>query len=125
MPPGQSTSQVSRLLPSGHYGLFNQEVRVSARTAGRGGRACRDRRQPAGHRGPAGIDLANLPIKETNLRILHVLYQLTGKAFGADQAAWTRWWNEQLGYRYGSTRTSSKPVIVQEVAATYTPPPPT
>ena len=70
------------------------------------------------------IDQANLPIRETNLRILHALFQLTGKAFGANQTTWTNWWNEQLGYRYGSTRSRAKPVIVQEVAATYTPAPP-
>jgi len=123
--PGQSTSEVTRLLPNGHYGFFNQQVRVSsappAREAERAIAAVNER--VTGDL--QAIDMANLPIKENNLRILHALYQLTGKAFGENQDAWTTWWNDQLGYRYGSTRTMSKPVIVQEVSATYTPPPPT
>jgi hypothetical protein len=70
------------------------------------------------------IDQANLPIQETNLRVLHALYQLTGKALGADQAAWTSWWTDQLGYHYSAPKHVSKPLVIEEVSTPYVSPPP-
>jgi hypothetical protein len=72
----------------------------------------------------AAIDQANLSTAQTNSRVLHALYQLTGGRLGPDQTAWASWWSEQLGYRYDRPRTYPKQVIVEEVAATYVPPPP-
>ena len=124
LPPGQSTSPVSRLLSNGHFGFFNQQVRVSSAPPAEEAERARNAVGQRITEDLQAIDQANLPIQETNLRILHALFQLTGKALGANPAAWTTWWNEELGYRYGSTRSSAKPVIVQEIATTYTPPPP-
>ena len=54
------------------------------------------------------IDQANIPIEETNRRVLHALNQLTGKTLGTDQSAWTSWWTEQLGYHYTPTQATHK-----------------
>ncbi len=119
------SGQVSRLLSNGRYALFNQEVRVTSNPS-RAEEA--ERAQAAVNRRIAAdlkqIDQANLPIQETNSRVLHALSSLTGKSFGADQAAWTSWWTNELGYHYTPTQATSKPVVVQDVSTPYAPPPP-
>lgn len=128
--PGQlvSSTQVTRLLSNGHYGLFNQEVRVASNGDARNGREVAGRAQAAiGQRLAADlqeIDRANVPINESNLRVLHALYQVTGKAFGTDRSAWANWWTDQLGYHYSSPPHVSKPVVIQEVSTPYVSPPP-
>ncbi len=127
-----SSRQVSRLLSNGHYGLFNEETRVTTSTTGTGtGRGVAeeaDRAKAAVNRRIAAdlqeIDQANYPIEETNSRILHALIQLTGKALGTDQSAWTSWWTDQLGYHYTPTQATAKPVVTQEVSTPYVSPPP-
>jgi Pretoxin HINT domain len=123
-----SSTQVSRLMSNGHYGLFNQEVRVASVGSARNGREEAERAQAAlGQRISADlqqIDQANAPIKESNLRVLHALYQVTGKAFGTDRAAWTSWWTDQLGYHYSVPAHVSKPLVIQEVSTPYVSPPP-
>ncbi len=64
LPPGQSTSQVSRLLPNGHYGLFNQEVRVSSAPPAEEAERARTAVNQRVAEDLQAIDLANLPIKE-------------------------------------------------------------
>ncbi|HMF38784.1 MAG TPA: polymorphic toxin-type HINT domain-containing protein [Isosphaeraceae bacterium] len=119
------SGQVSRLLSNGHYGLFNEEVRIASTTGTAQGA---DRARAAVRQRLAAdlkeIDQANIPIQETNIRVLHALYQLTGKALGTDQSAWTSWWTDQLGYHYSSTQASSKPLVIQEVSTPYVSPPP-
>ena len=123
-----SSTRVTQLMPNGHYGLFNQEVRIASTAGARNGREDAERAQAAlGQRLAADlqeIDQANAPIKASNLRVLHVLYQVTGKAFGADPAAWTSWWTDQLGYHYSSPPHISKPLVIEEVSTPYVSPPP-
>ncbi|MGC8644195.1 MAG: polymorphic toxin-type HINT domain-containing protein, partial [Isosphaeraceae bacterium] len=123
-----SSTRVTRLLSNGHYGLFNQEVRIASAGVARNGREDAERARAAlGQRIAADlqqIDQANMPINANNLRVLHALYQVTGKAFGTDQAAWTSWWTDQLGYHYSSPPHVSKPLVIQEVATPYVAPPP-
>jgi hypothetical protein len=123
-----SSVQVSRLLSDGHYGLFNQEVRVASFGGGGNGQEEAERAQAALSQRIAAdlqeIDQANMPIQETNLRVLHALHELTGKTLGADQSAWTSWWTDELGYHYSSPPASSKPLVIQEVSTPYVSPPP-
>ena len=124
--PGQliQSSQVSRLLSNGRYGLFNQEVRVvSTPSRAEEAERARDAVNQRIAADTSEIDRSNLPIQEANSRLLHALSLLTGKNLGTDQTAWASWWTSELGYHYSSTQPQ-KPVIVQEVSATYTPPPP-
>lgn len=131
-PQGESqvvrSRQVSRLLSNGHYGLFNEETRITTSTTGTGTAEEADRARAAVSRRIAAdlkeIDQANDPIQETNIRVLHALYELTGKALGTDQPAWTSWWTDQLGYHYTPTQASSKPLVIQEVSTPYVAPPP-
>ena len=128
--PGQlvSSTQTTQLQSNGHYGVFNKEVRVASAVSKDDGLEEAERARAAlGQRIASDlqeIDRANAPINQTNLRVLHALYQLTGKAFGADQSAWTSWWTNQLGYHYSSPAEDSKPLVVQEVATPYVSPPP-
>jgi len=123
-----SSRQVSRLLSNGHYGLFNEETRMTTSTTGTGNVEEAARAKAAVNRRIAAdlkeIDLANNPIEETNVRVLHALFELTGKALGTDQSAWTSWWTDQLGYHYTPTQATSKPVVTQEVSTPYVAPPP-
>jgi hypothetical protein len=123
-PPLQG-DRVARLQSNGHYALFDRQVRVTP-TRGTADEA-EVARNAVAERVRADlreIDQANEPIEERDVRVLHTLYQVTGKTFGADQQAWTTWWNDQLGYRYGTAPSSSKPLVTQEIATPYVPPPP-
>jgi hypothetical protein len=116
---------VSGLQSNGHYALFDRQVRViptrgTAEEADAARAAVAQRIQADLQE----IDRANEPIEERNVRVLHALYQVTGKSFRADQQAWTSWWNEQLGYSYGPSQSTTKPLVTQEVATPYVPPPP-
>ena len=121
--------QVSQLLSNGHYGVFNEETRITtSSTMATGTAGADDEARAAVNKRIAAdlqeIDQANIPIEETNVRVLHALSQLTGKTLGTDQSAWTGWWTEQLGYHYTPTQAISKPLVVQEVSTPYVPPPP-
>jgi hypothetical protein len=122
------TRRVSRLLSNGHYGLFDEETRVitqpgstSAASDKESAREAVDRRIAADL---AEIDRANGQVEAVNSTVIHALYKLTGKMFGSDQAAWTRWWTSELGYSSTSSQWTSKPVVIEEVSAPYAPPPP-
>jgi hypothetical protein len=117
--------RVSMLQSNGHYALFDRQVRVTpTRGTSEEADAARTAVADRVRADLREIDLANEPIEEKNVRVLHTLYQVTGKSFGADQQAWTSWWNEQLGYRYGQSQSTSKLLVTQEVATPYVPPPP-
>ena len=85
--PGQlvSSTQTTQLQSNGHYGVFNKEVRVASAVRKDDGLEEAERARAAlGQRIASDlqeIDRANAPINQTNLRVLHALYQLTGKAF--------------------------------------------
>ncbi len=120
--------QVSRLLSNGHYGLFNEETRITTTSSQTSSADSADQAREALNRRISAdlkaIDEANGPIEETNSRVLHALRQLTGKSLGSDQSAWTNWWTEQLGYHYTPTQATSKPRVTQEVSTPYVSPPP-
>ena len=123
--PQVRSGRVSILQSNGHYELFDRQVRV---TPTRGTADQTDRAKAAVDERVSSdireIDQANEPIEERNVRVLHTLYQVTGKSLGDDRQAWTSWWSEQLGYRYGTTPSTTKPLITQEIATPYVPPPP-
>ena len=112
------------LQSNGHYELFNRNVRVT-QTRGTAENAELPRAAVADRVSAdlREIDLANEPIEVKNVPVPH-LSTSHRKALGDHSLAWTSWWSEQLGYRYRTTQSSPKPLVTQEIATPYVPPPP-
>ena len=76
-------------------------------------------------------DLAELArlndaVEEGNNRVRWVLTRAVGRDLGKGRDVWASWWSDQLGYTYQTmaTQPAAKPLIVENVRASYSPPPP-
>jgi hypothetical protein len=57
----------------------------------------------------------NAKVVATNNKIGSVLHEITGERLGGDPDAWTKWWNERIGYHYTRYETPAKPTRVTNV----------
>ena len=72
------------------------------------------------------IDRANYVIERTNARVERTLQLVTGVDLGKSPGPWASWWTGELGYSYQSPPPPEpKPVLREEVAVVYSPPPAT
>jgi hypothetical protein len=62
------------------------------------------------------LEAANAEIRELDDRVLPILKVLTGQDFGTEPDAWRKWWTDQLGYVYQSSRPSTKPTFTDTTA---------
>ena len=74
----------------------------------------------------AEIERRKAGMEEANGRVRWALTRATGRDLGKDRDAWNAWWSDQLGYSSQSqgTQAAAKPLIVENVSARYSTPPP-
>ena len=69
----------------------------------------------------AELEKVNASVRSLNEPTLHALGAVTGKDFGDNPAAWSKWWTDQQGYVFAQAQTTDKPTIVEDIPSGYTP----
>ena len=69
----------------------------------------------------ARLEATNTSARRSNEPTLQALKAITGKDFGDDPVAWSRWWTENQGYAFAITQADTRPTVVEQVTPDYVP----
>jgi hypothetical protein len=118
----QGREVVTRLLSNGHYGQFVRETTVPVgEMAEEARRAAADAVGSRIAHDVRAIERENYQITLTADRAVRALTRVTGRDLGRNQETWTRWWTDQLGYRWQRSAPAPEATVVQSVATPYLP----